>query len=133
MVIVENGRVRLAQEDPRDVAVGGRAVGPDLVEGDEQVGVGGSTAVLLEVPELRAPTRDVVDHQVEHDVVVRRQGADVRPGAEPRIDLVVRDRREPAVARGREGRQHVDAAEQPVQRPVSSRPTDARSPPSESG
>ena len=49
------------------------AVGPDLVEGDEQVGDGGLATVPLEVPELRALPRDVVDHQVEQHVVVARR------------------------------------------------------------
>ena len=34
------GRVGLAQEDPGDVGGGWISVGPDLVDGDEQVGVG---------------------------------------------------------------------------------------------
>ena len=43
---------------------------------------------------------------------------DVRPRPEPRIDVVVGQRGEPAIARRGERRQDVDATEQTVQRPV---------------
>ncbi len=51
----------------------------------------------LEVAKLVALARDVVDHQVEEDVVVRGDLPDVRPGPEPWIDLAVGQRGEAAV------------------------------------
>ena len=75
-----------------------------------------------EVAELGALARDVVDHQVEEHVVVRGEGADVRPGPEARVDLAIGQRREAAVARRRERRQDVHAAEEARQRAVQERP-----------
>ena len=79
---------------------------------------GDAPTAPLEVPELRALARDVVDHHVEQHVVAVRDPAHVRPRAEPRVDLAVGQWREAAVARRRERRQDVDAPEQPVQRAV---------------
>ncbi len=110
-------RVRPAKEEARDVRCRRLAIGPDLVERDEQVGEGGATTVPLEVTELVASSRQVVDHEVEHDVVVRGDPPDVGPGAEARVDLAIRGRREAAIRGRRERRQDVHAPEQARQRP----------------
>ena len=62
----------------------------------------------------------MIHDQVGHDAGVRRERRDVSPGAETVIDLCMVGRIEAcigAIDRMKE-RQHVDAAEQAVQRPV---------------
>ncbi len=51
-----------------------------------------------EVTELRALAGDVVDHEVEHDVVIHRQRLDVRPCPEAGVDLAMGERREASIA-----------------------------------
>ena len=67
--------------------------------------------MALEILELRALPRQVIDHQIQEDVVMRADPPDVGPCPESRFDLVIGDRREPAIARGRERRKDVDATE----------------------
>ena len=61
----------------------------------------------------------MVDDQVSHHVHAARDGADVRPAAEARVDTRVVDRIEARVGAvdGIEERQQVHAAEQVLQRP----------------
>ena len=110
-------RVRPAKEEARDVHCRRLAIGPDFVERDEQVGEGGATTVPLEVTELVASPRQVVDHDVEHDVVVGGDPPDVGPGAEARVDLAIGGRREAAIRGRRERWQDVHSPEHARQGP----------------
>src|SRR3546814_7181352 len=53
----------------------------------------------------------MIDHQVERQVVLRRNPFDVLPAAVTRIDLLVRQWRKAAVSIRRIRRQHVNAAD----------------------
>ena len=126
--------VGLAQEDASHVVVGRWAIGPDLVERDEEVRRRRASTVGEEVAELIALAGDVVDHEVDDHVVVRGQRADVGPATEARVDLAVGQRREATVTRGREGRQHVEPGEEAGERPGEQRAERRPGrPPSESG
>ena len=92
------GRVGLAQEDPRDVArPADRPSGQTLSSVMNRSANARLPAEPQEVLELRRPARDVIDHHVEEDVVARGDALDVGPGAERRIDLA---RRSSARSRG---------------------------------
>ena len=81
------------------MSAAGGSVGPDLVDGDEQVGVGRVATAALEVLELGALPRQVVDHHVQEDVVGLSDVLDVVPRSEPWVDLAVGERGEAAVGR----------------------------------
>ena len=102
IVTVENGASGLRRKISATSASAGVALRPDLVERDEQVGRRRFATLTLEVLELRALARDVVDHQVEQDVVAIGDPGMSPQRPEPRVDLAVRQRREAAVARRRE-------------------------------
>ena len=110
--------LRLAEEDQRDIVAGRVAGLPHLVEGHEQVGIARTSTMTLEVLELPALPGDVIDHHVEQHVMAASDVFDVRPCPEPRIELLVRQRREPAITGRRERRQDVHTPEQSVQRPI---------------
>ena len=46
--------------------------------------------MALEILELRALPREVIDHQIQEDVVMRADLPDVGPCPESRVDLVDR-------------------------------------------
>ena len=105
-------RARLAFVDGVDLLVRGEAAlgCPEVLVADEEVG---KLAVVLlgqEVLEVRALARDVVDHEVEHEVAVVANRLDVLPATEVGVDDVVTHGGEPAVGRAREERQDVHAA-----------------------
>ena len=112
IVTVEKGASGLRRKIRATSSAGGSSAGPDLVEGDEQIAVRRGAAVAQEVFELPALARDVIDHQVEQDVVMLGEPADVVPRAEARVDLVVasaartldRPMTETVAARARRGR-----------------------------
>ena len=90
--------------------LGRLATGPEVLVADEEVRELGRVLLGEKVLEVGALPRDVVDHEVEHEVALLANAPHVVPGAELLIDDVVAHGGEAAVGRAREEGQDMNAA-----------------------
>ena len=107
---VDVGGARLALVDEVDLLLGRLATGPEVLVADEEVRELGRVLLGEKVLEVGALPRDVVDHEVEHEVALLANAPHVVPGAELLIDDVVAHGGEAAVGRAREEGQDMNAA-----------------------
>jgi hypothetical protein len=94
------GRARLAGIHLGQVFLAGFAAGAELGEVEEHVGELRLRAFLQVVLEEDRLARDVVDHEVHHQVEIRPDALHVLPGAEGRVHAVVGQGGEPPVGGG---------------------------------
>ena len=106
------GRAGLALVDGVHLLLRGEAalLGPEVLVADEEVRELAGILLGQEVLEVGGLARDVVDHEVEHEVALVADAAHVVPGAKGRVHDVVAHGGKAAVRRGGKEGQDVHAA-----------------------